>query len=54
MEFMQHMATALAEAFKGKAVETTTTPAYYRVMREFLRLNPPTFMGGLDPMIVES
>ena len=50
IQLMQQMATTFAEARRGRPTEPTCSVA----MREFMRMTPPLFFGGPDPMVAES
>ena len=50
IQLMQQMAATFAEACRGRPTKPTCSVA----MREFMRMTPPLFFGGLDPMVAES
>ena len=53
MELVALMSAPIAEAFRTQNAEARG-PACSGAMREFLRMNPPTFHGGSDHMAAES
>ena len=53
VELVALMSASLAEAFRAHNAENRG-PACSGAMREFLRMNPPTFHGGSDYMAAES
>ena len=58
-ELFQQMAAALVEAFRSQPgtsrVETEESRGQEvgYVLREFCKMNPPTFSGELDPLVAE-
>ena len=53
VELVALISASIAEAFRTQNAETRG-PACSGAMREFLRMNPPTFHGGSDHVAAES